>query len=507
MSARIPATLRGPGLAWSRGLRLSRRLGLAFVLGAAMGMGHVPFAAWWLAVPALAGAMALAGPLTAVRAALLGLVFGTGHFLVTLHWIVEPFLVDAPRHGWIAPFALLGLSVFMASYWGLAWGLGALVARGPSRLAAIALVLPLAEMLRGWAFTGFAWGSPSYVWSETPVFQALAWVGPHGLMLATGLAAGGLALGLSRPAAAAGSLAGLGALALLGAARDFPPPAADAPVVRIVQPNAEQHLKWDPDWLAEFFRRGLEATAAAPGPLGAPDLVVWPETSMPYMLRDAAPALEAVARASGGAPAALGIQRREGDRLHNSLVLTGAEGAVSDVYDKHHLVPFGEFFPLARYASLLGLRGLVFEDGIGYASGPGPRVIDVPGIGLALPLICYEAVFARDVRTAQRPRVMVHVTNDAWFGTFAGPHQHLAQTRARAIEQGLPVMRAANTGISAAIDAGGRVLDHMPLGVHGHIDAALPPAPPPTAYARTGDAPLALGLALVLAAGALRRRA
>ena len=226
---------------------------------------------------------------------------------------------------------------------------------------------------------------------------------------------------------------------------------------------------------------------------------------MPNLLSDAGPVLEAVARASGGAPAALGVQRREGARLHNSLVLTGPEGAVAALYDKHHLVPFGEFFPLGSLASRVGLRGLAAGDGAGYAAGPGPRLIEIPGVGLALPLICYEAVFPRDTRVTPRPRLMLHVTNDAWFGTFAGPHQHLAQARARAIEQGLPILRAANTGVSAAIDAKGIVLGHLPLGATGHLDARLPAALAPTLYARTGDAPLALGLAALLALAAFRR--
>ena len=491
----------------SDGLRPSGRLALGVVLGLLMGLGHVPFSAWWAALPALAGAVALAAPLTAARAALLGLAFGTGHFLVALHWIVEPFLVDVERHGWMAPFGLVGLSVFMASYWGLAWGLGALVSRGPWRLAAIPAALALLEMVRARAFTGFAWASPSYVWSETPVFQALAWLGPHGLALLTGLAAAGLALALHRPLAAGLPAAGLGAVALLGAGREVPPPAPDAPVIRVVQPDAAQHLKWDPDWIGEFLRRGLDATGAPGGPLGAPDLVVWPESSIPYLLRDAAPALEAVARASGGAPVAVGLQRRDGTRLHNSLVVTGPGGEVDALYDKHHLVPFGEFFPLADVASRFGLRGLAADDGAGYAPGPGPRVIDVPGIGLALPLICYEAVFPRDLRVEPRARVILHVTNDAWFGTFAGPHQHLAQARARAIEQGLPVARAANTGVSALIDAGGHVLGRLEMGTHGHLDGALPAALPPPPYARTGDAPLAAGLALLLGAGGVARLA
>ena len=483
-------------------------------LGAAMGAGHVPLAAWWLALPALAAALALSLPLAAGRAALLGLAFGVGHFAVALHWIVEPFLVDVARHGWLAPFALVGLSAFMASYWGAAFGLAAWLARGPAaRAALLAVALALAEMLRARAFTGFAWASPAYLWSETPLYQALAWTGPHGLALLTALAAGGLALALARPALVALPLAGLGALALLGAAREVPPPAPDAPVVRLVQPNAAQRLKWDPAWREVFLRRGLDATAAPAGRLGVPSLVVWPEASIseplyaeaPYPLSDARPVIEAVARAAGEAPAALGLNRVEGGRLTNSLVVTGPSGGVAAIYDKHHLVPFGEFMPLGELAARVGLRGLAASDGAGFTPGPGPRVIDVPGIGLALPLICYEAVFPRDARAPARPRLILHVTNDAWFGTFAGPYQHLAQARARAIEQGLPVMRAANTGVSAAIDAGGRVRASLPLGVAGHIDARLPPALPPTLYARSGDAPLAGSLALVLGAAGLRR--
>ena len=483
---------------------------LALALGAAMGLGHVPIAAWWLAVPALAGALAVLLPLGAPRALVFGLAFGTGQFGVALHWIVEPFLVDVARHGWLAPFGVVGLSVFMASYWGLAFGLAAWLARAPvPRALLAAAALALFEVVRARAFTGFAWASPAYVWSETPLYQALAWVGPHGLTLLTALGAAALGLAALRLAplwAPSGAvLAGL-AVALWGVQREIPPDAPDAPVIRLVQPNAVQRLKWDPEWRAEFLRRGIASSAASAGPLGAPDLVVWPEASVPYLLSDAGPVLDAVARATGGAPAALGVTRRAADgRLFNSLVVTGPDGAVTALYDKHHLVPFGEFFPWGHLVSRLGLRGLAEQRGVGYAAGPGPRVIDLPGVGLALPLICYEAVFPRDTRVEPRPRLMLHVTNDAWFGTFAGPRQHLAQTRARAIEQGLPVMRAANTGISAVIDAGGRVRSSLPLGAAGHIDAALPAALAPTPYARTGDAPLAMALGVILGAAALRR--
>jgi apolipoprotein N-acyltransferase len=271
-------------------------------------------------------------------------------------------------------------------------------------------------------------------------------------------------------------------------------------VVRLVQPNAPQHQKWDPAWAPIFFQRQIEASAAAP----RPDLIVWPEAAVPVLLEDAGPAFDAIAAAAGGVPVALGIQRRDRARIYNSLVVLDETGAVGDLYDKHHLVPFGEYFPLGDLAAGFGLYGFAAREGDGYSAGPGPALVDLPGLGRALPLICYEAVFARDVNRAPgRPDLLLQVTNDAWFGTRIGPYQHLAQARMRAVEQGLPMVRVANTGISAMIDPLGRITAMLPLGEAGHVDAALPAPLPPTLYARTGD--LALFALLLVALGVTLR--
>jgi apolipoprotein N-acyltransferase len=266
--------------------------------------------------------------------------------------------------------------------------------------------------------------------------------------------------------------------------------------VRVVQPNAPQHEKWDPEKAPVFFWRQVDATAAG----DVPDLVVWPETAIPQLLNYAGDTLEVVTEAARGAPVALGMLREDDGRGHNSLIVLDGQGEISEIYDKHHLVPFGEYMPFPGLFRSLGIRGLAERADMGYAPGPGPEVVRLGGLD-ALALICYEAVFPRNTRVdGARPDLLLQITNDAWFGTSSGPQQHLAQARMRAIEQGLPLVRSANTGISAVIDPRGRIVTSIPLGTHGFVDAGLPMPVPPPLYARTGDWPVAALLAIGLVA-------
>jgi apolipoprotein N-acyltransferase len=252
-----------------------------------------------------------------------------------------------------------------------------------------------------------------------------------------------------------------------------------------------------------FWQRGRDLTARAPDPaLGPPDLVVWPETSLPVLLERSDAARVQLTVASAGSPVLIGAQRVEAFAARNSLAVVDGGGTLTEVYDKHHLVPFGEYLPLQGLADRLGITALAAVLPGGYGPGEGPVLLDLgPGLGQAFPMICYEAIFPGYIReVGARPDWMVHVTNDAWFGTFSGPWQHLALARLRAAEQGLPILRAANTGVSAVIDGRGRVLDAIPLGEAGFLDARLPPALSPTLYARFGDAPVLL-LALILIGG------
>ena len=487
--------------------RAARRPGLlAFGAGVIAAAGQAPFDLWPLALAGLAGlfalVMAAASPRQGAKRAWL---FGGGYFAAALSWIVEPFLVDVARHGWMAPFALAFMGFGLALFWGAAGWLAARAGTGARRALSLAVALALAELARSYLFTGFPWALIGHLWIGTPVMQLASLGGAQGLTALTLLAVA-LPFALRWPGAVL-------ALALLGAAWGWggwrlaqPEPRVADPVhIRLLQPNAAQRLKWRPDMVPVFFDRQLQYTAAASEP--APDLIVWPETALPFMLERAEGALELVAGAAGGTPVLFGVQRRDAGGVYNSLAVLDGEGRVSAVYDKHHLVPFGEYVPLRPLAVRLGLRGLASELLYGYTPGPGPQLLELGPAGRVLPLICYEAIFPQDLRAATRPGWLLQITNDAWFGAFSGPYQHLAQARLRAVEQGLPVLRSANTGVSAVIDARGRVLDSLPLDTAGHLTVALPPALPETPYARLGDWPwLALYLLAGLALGPTFRK-
>ncbi|MEL6841530.1 MAG: apolipoprotein N-acyltransferase, partial [Pseudomonadota bacterium] len=256
-----------------------------------------------------------------------------------------------------------------------------------------------------------------------------------------------------------------------------------------------QHQKWDPAFRDEFVRRMVTLT----GEGDVPDLVVWPETAVPYLLNHIEDDMRLLSDAARGAPLVFGIQRFGENRdFYNALVVMGPGGQVQSIYDKRHLVPFGEYIPGARLLGRAGATGLARNLGTGFTPGAQPGPIILPGIGGAIPLICYEGIFAEEISDGgDRARLLLLITNDAWFGEAAGPYQHLAQARLRAIEQGLPMVRVANTGISAMIDPKGRIVESLPLGVDGALDVALPAALPPTPYVRWGEWPFAIVLFLL----------
>lgn len=482
--------------------------GLAFGLGAVVASGQVPLGFWWLALAGLAALTAvIARARDTAAASWLGLFAGVGHFALALSWLVQPFLIDAETYAWMAPFAVLFMSFGLALFWAAAAAMSSRMA-GWRRPLALALALTLAELGRAHLFTGFPWATIGHIFIGTPVSQLASLGGAVALTLvATGAAALPVAFGGRGLAAAAvlmAAAAGFGLWRL-----DQPDPPARPLMLRLAQPNAEQGAKWDPDRARSYFDRLLDYAAASP----RPDLVIWPETAVPYMLEYEPELAPMIAAAAQGVPVVTGIQRTDGTRYFNSLVVIGPDAQVQARYDKHHLVPFGEYIPFGDTAhALFGISAFAARQGNGYAAGPGPSILDLgPQIGRVLPLICYEAIFPQDVLNAPgRADWILQITNDAWFGTLTGPFQHLAQARLRAIEQGLPLVRVANTGVSAVVDAKGRVLSTIPLGEAAFLDALLPPALAPTPYARWGDGPV-LGLlaALIAAVGlaAGRKRA
>ncbi|WP_418595074.1 apolipoprotein N-acyltransferase [Ponticoccus sp. (in: a-proteobacteria)] len=473
------------------------RLPLAVAAGVVMGLGQAPYDLWICGLAGLVAAFWLfrVSPRGGLAAGT-GWAFGLGYFGFSMGWIVEPFLVDAAETGWMAPFGLIGLAGGLALFWGLAfWG-----AARARRYAPAALVLSwtAAELARGYVLTGFPWANVSYLWLPTPVMQWAALVGPYGLTALTLALAALLAEALPPAPRARAGLAGgaLGAVLLAVGWALLPPLQAldGRPVVRLIQPNAPQDQKWDPDMVPVFFNRQVEYTEAPPAEgQEPPTLILWSETALPMLLHNAGDALGLISHVAGAAQVVVGIQREEMGRWHNSLVLMDAEGDLAQVYDKHHLVPFGEYMPAAGLFARWNIAGLAARAEGGYSAGPGPELLDLGPLGSALPLICYEAVFPQDVhRAPARPEMLMQLTNDAWFGQFSGPYQHLAQARIRAIEQGLPMLRSANTGVSAVIDGAGRVLASLPLGEAGFLDAPLPPPLRMTPYARTGDLPVFL---------------
>lgn len=464
-----------------------RLAALAFGAGAIAAFGHAPLYLWPLTLLGMAALIHMVH----LRGAWIGFLGGFGYGAVALSWIVSPFLVEAETYAWMAPFAL----VFMAAGLGLFWALAAWAARFMGA-AGFAVSLTVVEYLRGHILTGFPWAMPGHVWISTPVAQLGAWVGPTGLTLILLLMAAGLARLRPIPAilsalALAGTWAiGLGVLA-------EPLPAPGGAVLRLVQPNAAQSLKWDPDQARHY----LEVLLAHSGAEGRPDLVIWPETALPYLLERHSELAPMIAAAAKGAPVAIGAQREDGARFWNSLTVIAPDGQLGPRYDKHHLVPFGEYIPLGDLAfRVFGLSAFAAQEGAGYSAGSGPALLDFGAkLGKALPLICYEAVFPQDVNAAPgRADWLLQITNDAWFGTLSGPFQHADQARMRAIEQGLPLVRVANTGVTAVYDARGRVLAELPFGTEAHLDTALPAALPPTLFSKAGEAPvlvLLLGLA------------
>jgi apolipoprotein N-acyltransferase len=482
--------------------------GAAFGAGLVMATGQAPLGFWFLTLPGLVALLALMARAEGTGQAAWVALFGAlGHFGLALSWLVEPFLIDAARHGWMAPFAVVLMAGGLGLFWAAAAAVGWWAGRGHWRPLALALALTAAELLRGYVLTGFPWAMIGHVWIGTPVAQAAALAGPSGLTLLTVVAA---ALPLMRAGAGvAAGLALLGAAAAFGTLRLAAPDPADRPVtLRLVQPNAEQQDKWDPDRARMFFERQLDFTAAPP----RPDLVIWPETAVPWLLDQTPELAPIIAGAADGATVVLGVQRSEGARFWNSLAVIAPDGTVRATHDKHHLVPFGEYIPFGDLASdWFGLTAFAAREGNGYSAGPGPALVDLgPGLGRVLPLICYEAVFPQDLRgLPDRPDWLLAITNDAWFGRLTGPYQHFAQARLRAIEQGLPLVRVANTGISGVIDARGRVREAIPLGKAAWRDAALPGVLPPPPYARWGEGPVLLlmaGLAALLARARLRDR-
>ena len=420
-----------------------------------------------------------------------GWMFGAGYFAAGLYWVPNALLVDAARFAWLIPFAVLGLSLGL----GLFIGGAALLARkvwspGVGRIFALAALWVLFEWVRGTVLTGFPWNPVGNVWvAVPPVLQSAAWLGVYGLSAITVFAAAALAMlgdpgvsGAPRARTWRWAVSGIALLALIAVAGTFrlaQAPGENVPGVflRIVQPNIAQRDKWLPERRARNYARHLEMSGK--GSDGRVTHVIWPETAAPFSVSTDAARRALMRRAVPPdgllLTGSVRLERQNGRvvRIWNSLVAVDDKAGVAAIYDKHHLVPFGEYMPLRAFLPL----DKITAGALDFSAGPGPLTLRLPGLPAFSPLICYEIIFpGRVVDADDRPSWLLNITNDGWFGTSAGPHQHFASARLRAVEEGLPVVRAANTGISGVIDAYGRVVVRLGLDRAGIVDSELPRA-------------------------------
>lgn len=445
--------------------------------------------------------------LTARQAMAQGLALGLGYFVLALHWIGYAFLVDAAADLWMMPFAVGGLALMMACYWALGFGAACMLARrGMPHWIALAASLSVFEILRGILFSGFPWAAPGLIpESMGGVLQVASLVGMQGLtflFLLWGLSLGCIVDGLKqrhpRWMVAAALLLTLPASWAYGQYRlGMPEPLPQGTkVVRVVQPNISQSDKWRSDNSLKIFEQLLQLTSAKASL--KPGVIVWPESAVSFLLEDSPAALRAIGdRLEPGQVLLTGAIRRElrdgAERYFTSILMIDDEGKVLGHYDKWRLVPGGEFLPLGWLLEPLGFRKVVSLPE-SFTAGGGPGAMEVPGFGAAALLICYEAIFPDHLLPPARTvSWIVNVTNDGWFGLSSGPYQHVAQVRMRAVEQGLPVVRAANSGVSTVLDGKGRVMASLGLGETGSVDAILPPVIGPTPYSKGG-----LGLSILL---------
>ena len=495
----------------ARGAKIAVMLA-ALIAGVAAGIAHPPFGFW----PGLAGYAVLMWLVDRTdddkpgrQAFALGWLAGFGYFFVGCWWVAEAFLVDARSHAWMAPFAATLLPAGLALFWGAACAVYRKIARPDlTRVAAFAGLFALFEWLRGHVLTGFPWNLPGETWAAgSPPSQVAAWVGAYGLTFLTVAAVvcfeplfhpGPIRRRIGLALTGAVVLAGLwvaGSVRLAGAPRAQ----LTDTYVRVVQADVPQEAKWSQAEQRNIIQRYLNLTNR-PG-RRTPDYVVWPEGALPGSLDEffapGAEVREGVLRAlQPGQTLLLGGYRGEptpggGANWYNSLVAlrdAGGDLQVTGVYDKHRLVPFGEFLPLEPAAEAIGLKEMLHV-GDGFSPGPRPAPIALNGTRVQ-PLICYESLFpGLTTERGGRASWIVNISNDAWFGKTTGPKQHLNLASYRAIEQGLPIVRATPTGVSAVIGPYGRVQDGARLdsGESGVIDARLPAALEPTLYSRFGD--------------------
>lgn len=512
-----------------------KRAMIALVAGALSALAMAPFNAWpvlFLTIPTAvwlidgAGAGRLGG---IPAAALTGWWFGFGYFLAGLYWVGYAFLVDAQTFAWLLPVAVMGLPAGLALFMAFGFALARLIwTPNAFRILSLACALTASEWLRGHILTGFPWNAFGYALTEPlALAQSASLVGLWGLTFIAVAVFASPAVLIDDPHVTrrpwvplVASLVVLAAMGGYGAVRlaSRPTQFADKVKLRLMQPNLQQDVKFNYAAKQMVMDKYLSLSDRATGPQssGVRDstILIWPESAFPFFLTREADAMAQIANLlPPGTVLVTGAIRPPDQpagtqitRAYNSIYVIDHDGTILSMYDKLHLVPFGEYLPFQSAMEKLGFVQITKVRG-GFIPGDRRRTMAVPNAPRMLPLICYEAIFPGDIVPGDdRPGWIVNLTNDGWFGISTGPYQHLQQARLRAVEEGLPIVRSANTGISAVIDPFGRIVAQLGLGAEGVLDSALPKPTAPTLFSRVRDMPVALAVALSTVI-VIRRRA
>ena len=507
---------------WLAALTSWRCYAISAVLGVLAALALPPVYALIFLVPAFVGLIWLLDSSSGLRSAFaVGWWFGFGHFVAGLYWIGIALSVKAEQFGWLIPFAVFGLPAVIACYTGVIAMLAKAAqlrgyAGGAGRIVLFAVIWVFFEWVRGWAFSGFPWNLIGTVWAVSDsMIQVAAITGVYGLSFMTVLAAampailtdehGSKTLANRSVIVTLVIMVGIGIGGAVRLSQAETKNVADVSL-RLVQPNIPQRIKWQRDKRTGHVMKQLYLSQkASPSGTAKPTHIIWSETAVPYYLARE-PNLRRVL--ADGVPTngliITGAPRIEGKgprsyQTWNSLHAVDASGAVVATYDKSHLVPFGEYVPFRWLLNMSKITTGTTD----FMPGPGPQTLNLKGLPPVSPLICYEGIFtSRVVAPGPRPKWLLNVTNDAWYGRSAGPFQHFAAVRLRAVEEGMPLVRVANTGISAVIDSYGRTIASLGLSREGVIDSPLPQnLSALTPYARYGDRIILIILVFMTAVG------
>jgi apolipoprotein N-acyltransferase len=510
-----------------------KRIALALIAGALAVLALPPFnffAVLFVSFPILvwlldgASGAAEAGPLGRLRPAFsTGWWFGLGYFVAGLWWLGNALLVEAESFAWALPLAVLGLPSVLAVFYGIAAAAARLFwSDGVGRIAALSAAFGLVELARGYLFTGFPWNAIGYAAMPVPLMmQSSELVGIYGMSALTVFVFSAPALVGTRRGAAPGILA---ALVLFSAhagygwwalsRHDAGSSSSTRAVIRIVQPAIDQSAKWDLSERERIFERLLEMSALPPGEGKArPTHIIWPETALPFLLTENPGALSRMAAMlQVGQTLVTGAVRYEDGvggsarRYYNTIYAIDDEGQIIGSADKLHLVPFGEYLPFEAMLRQFGLSPVAETFG-GFSAAERRSLLSLPGGLKAVPLICYEAIFPRlSAPAGERGQVLLNLTNDAWYGVTPGPFQHLRQAQLRAVENRLPLIRAANSGISVVTDSAGRIAGSLPLGESGVFDVELPAEGAQTWYIKKRQFNFGLIIVIMVLIASVARR-